>query len=59
MTEVSSPDQPATIGTPSPPAAAPTRSSSWRSLLAATELDTRLLGMVIALVVIWVAFDIR
>src|SRR5215204_3371438 len=59
MTEVRSPDQPATTGTPSPPAAAPPPSHSWRSVLAATELDTRLLGMVIALVVIWVAFNIR
>src|ERR671910_2515818 len=59
MTEVRSPDQPATIGTPSPPAAGPPPSSSWRSMLASTELDTRLLGMVIALAVIWVAFNIR
>ena len=59
MTEVRSPDQPATTGTPSPPAAAPAPSHSWRSVLASTELDTRLLGMVIALVVIWVAFNIR
>ena len=59
MTEVRSPDQPATTGTPSPPAAAPPPSHSWRSVLASTELDTRLLGMVIALVVIWVAFNIR
>ena len=28
-------------------------------MLASTELDTRLLGMVIALVVIWIAFNIR
>src|ERR671910_1089263 len=59
MTEVRSPDQPATIGTPSPPAAGPPPSSSWRSMLASTELDTRLLGMVIALAVIWVAFNIQ
>ncbi len=59
MTEVRSPDQPATTGTPSPPAAAPAPPGSWRSVLASTEIDTRLLGMVIALVVIWVAFNIR
>ena len=28
----------------------------WRSFLASTEIDTRLAGMVTALVVIWVAF---
>ncbi len=59
MTEVQSPDQPATIGTPSPPTAAPPSSRSWRSVLASSELDTRLLGMVIALVAIWIAFNLR
>jgi D-xylose transport system permease protein len=59
MTEVRSPDEPATIGTPSPPTAAPPPSRSWRSVLATTELDTRLLGMVIALIVIWIAFNVR
>jgi D-xylose transport system permease protein len=59
MTEVRSPDQPATAGAPSPssPQAPPGR--TWRSVVADTELDTRLLGMVIALVVIWLAFNIR
>ncbi len=58
MTEVRSPDQPATTGTPSPPSTAPPV-RSWRSVLADTELDTRLLGMIIALAVIWLAFNIR
>jgi D-xylose transport system permease protein len=58
MTEVRSPEQPATAGTPSPPTTAPS-SHSWRSVLADTELDTRLLGMVTALVAIWIAFNIR
>ena len=58
MTEVRSPDQPATTGTPSPPSTAPP-ARSWRSVLADTELDTRLLGMIIALAVIWMAFNIR
>ncbi len=57
MTEVRSPDQPATMGSPSPPASAPAR--SWRSVVADTELDTRLFGMLIALAVIWIAFNIR
>ena len=30
----------------------------WRSLLTSTEIDTRLAGMIAALVVIWVAFDL-
>ena len=59
MTEVRSSEQPATVGTPSPPTTAPPPSHSWRSVLTATELDTRLLGMVIALGVIWIAFNIR
>ena len=29
---------------------------SWRSLLASSEIDTRLLGMVLALVAIWIGF---
>jgi D-xylose transport system permease protein len=59
MTELRSPDQPATIGTPSPPAAEQPPSTTWRSTLASTELDTRLLGLLIGLVVIWIAFNIR
>ncbi len=31
---------------------------SWRDLLSSTEIDSRLFGMVIALVVIWIAFHI-
>jgi D-xylose transport system permease protein len=31
---------------------------SWRDLLAATEIDTRLLGMVVALAVIWIGFHL-
>ena len=31
---------------------------SWRSIIASTEIDTRLAGMVAALAVIWVAFHI-
>jgi D-xylose transport system permease protein len=31
---------------------------SWRTMLTSTEVDTRLLGMVIALVAIWIAFHI-
>jgi D-xylose transport system permease protein len=58
MTEVRSPEQPATVGAPSPATTAPP-AHSWRSVLAETELDTRLLGMVIALVAIWIAFNIR
>ena len=45
--------------TPSPPTTAPRpRARSWRSLLAATEVDTRLLGMVVAIAAIWIAFNI-
>jgi D-xylose transport system permease protein len=59
MTEVRSPDQPATIGSPSPPATAAPPSHSWRSMVAASEIDTRLVGMIIALGAIWLAFNIR
>ena len=38
------------------PNAEPAR--SWRSLLASTEIDTRLFGMVLALIVIWIGFHI-
>ena len=45
--------------TPSPPTTAPTASRrSWRSLLAASEVDTRLLGMVVSVAAIWIAFNI-
>lgn len=59
MTELRSPEQPATIGTPSPPAAQPPAPGSWRAALASTELDTRVVGMLVALAVIWIAFHIR
>ncbi|NNG05077.1 MAG: sugar ABC transporter permease [Inquilinus sp.] len=44
-----------TTSTESPPASG--RSRLWR-LLAALEVDTRLLGMVTALAVIWIGFDV-
>ncbi len=44
--------------TPSPPTTAPQPRGSWRSVLTATELDTRLLGMVVAIAAIWIAFNI-
>ena len=31
---------------------------SWRSMVASTEIDTRLFGMVVALAVIWIGFHI-
>ncbi len=34
------------------------QSRSWRELLASTEIDTRLFGMVLALVVIWIGFHV-
>jgi D-xylose transport system permease protein len=45
---------PATPITPGEPA----RSPSWSARLRALELDTRLLGMIVALAVIWVFFNI-
>jgi len=39
-------------------AGAPTSGRSFRSALSAFELDTRLLGMIVALAVIWVFFNI-
>ena len=55
MTEV-----PTVLGpSPSPPTTStPPRARSLRSLLAATEMDTRLLGMVVALAAIWIAFNV-
>jgi D-xylose transport system permease protein len=35
-----------------------TATRSWKSIVEATELDTRLLGMIVSLVLIWVAFHI-
>jgi D-xylose transport system permease protein len=41
------------------PAATSTRQErSWRSVVASTEIDTRLVGMIVALLVIWLAFNI-
>ena len=36
----------------------PQSGKSWRSIVASTEIDTRLFGMVISLVAIWIAFNI-
>jgi D-xylose transport system permease protein len=44
--------------TTTPARSAPGSATSFRSLLRATEIDTRLLSMVVALVVIWVGFNI-
>ena len=57
MTET---DGPTVFGSgPSPPVdPTPPRERGWRSLLAATELDTRLLGMVVAIAVIWITFNV-
>ena len=41
-----------------PPEAAPSPTRSPRSILAALELDTRLLGMIAALAAIWIFFNI-
>ena len=38
------------------PTAEPRR--SWRDLVASTEIDTRLFGMVLALIVIWIGFHV-
>src|SRR6478735_9136189 len=49
---------------PVPPTTATTRGSSvplrssWRTDLASAEVDTRLLGMIVAVVAIWLAFNI-
>src|SRR6187402_1197287 len=64
MTEV----QPSVPATPEPPASesslSPSPQSSsppssrWQSAVSSAEVDTRLFGMVIAVIVIWVAFNI-
>ena len=36
----------------------PAHPRGWRSVLAATEVDTRLLGMVVSVAAIWIAFNI-
>ncbi len=43
-----------------PPAITPKETSarSWREVIASTEIDTRLLGMVVALVLIWIGFHV-
>jgi D-xylose transport system permease protein len=48
---------PEAIGVPSEPVGEPTR-RSMRSILFSLEVDTRLLGMVVALAIIWVGFDV-
>lgn len=52
MTTVEVPDASAVTGGTPPPA------RSWRTTLSSTELDTRFLGLVAALVAIWIAFHI-
>ena len=37
---------------------APARRGGWRSVLTASEVDTRLVGMVVAVAAIWIAFNI-
>jgi D-xylose transport system permease protein len=41
-----------------PATASTTQERSFRSVVASTEVDTRLVGMVVALLVIWLAFNI-
>jgi D-xylose transport system permease protein len=43
---------------PGTPSAFETRRTAWRSGLASAEIDGRLVGMIIALGVIWVGFDL-
>ena len=45
---------------PAEPAAAPAAQTarSWRSLFESTEIDTRLVGMILSLAVIWIAFHV-
>ncbi|HBF31849.1 sugar ABC transporter permease [Rhizobium sp.] len=38
--------------------ARPTKANVWQRFLSATEIDTRLMGMVIALLIIWVGFNL-
>jgi D-xylose transport system permease protein len=40
------------------PVRKPSTRSTWRGLVASTEVDFRLFGMVVALAVIWVGFDV-
>ena len=57
MTET---DAPNVLGTTPSPSVTPNprRERRWHSLLVATELDTRLLGMVVALAAIWITFNV-
>lgn len=45
-------------GAAAPAATEVTEKRTWRSLLASSEIDTRLAGMVVALLIIWLAFNI-
>src|SRR4249919_3879872 len=50
-----------TVETPedaSPTTMTPPPGRTWRSAVASTEIDTRLLGMVLALIAIWIAFHV-
>src|SRR5215203_5571686 len=52
------PDDPATPTTATTRGSSLPPKASWRTDLASAEVDTRLLGMIVAVVVIWVAFHI-
>jgi D-xylose transport system permease protein len=52
MTTVEVPDVSAVTGGTPPPA------RSWRSTLSSTEVDTRLVGLIVSLAAIWIAFHI-
>ena len=45
-------------GVPGTPSAFATRRAAWRSGFASAEIDARMVGMVVALAVIWIGFDI-
>ena len=53
MTTVEVPDASAVTGGTPPPAR-----SSWRTALQSTEVDTRLVGLIVSLAAIWIAFHI-
>jgi D-xylose transport system permease protein len=44
--------------TPAAPTQGPATKRSWKDVLASTEIDTRLLGMIASLLAIWVAFHV-
>jgi len=52
MTTVEVPDASAVTGGTPPP------TRSWRTALSSTEVDTRLVGMIVSLAAIWIAFHI-